>query len=165
MAACVPYHDSRSILRPSRSLHLCLQQRRHCRESNNGRVGELKTTSKQLTYHPYFMFLSTSCIRRHPLFRLPLLLLLQRTFHHTARNMGKPRLVIICRHAQSEVLYLLASASFRIDENERVTKIEKSINPHPITGSRSPLKDGSKLTKQAGSSAHYSGQQTQSTFS
>jgi hypothetical protein len=79
--------------------------------------------------------------------------------------MGKPRLIIICRHAQSEVLYLLASVSSRIDENERVTKIEKSINPHPITGFRSPLKDGSKLTKQAGSSAHYSGQQTQSTFS
>jgi hypothetical protein len=52
LAAGVPYHDSCSILRPSRDHHLCLQQRRHCRESNNDHIEELKQplSSSHLTH-------------------------------------------------------------------------------------------------------------------
>jgi hypothetical protein len=112
-----------------------------------------------------FMFWSKFPARRRLVFRLPLLL--DRAFHQTTRSMGKPRLIIIVRHAQSEVPHLPNASAVcpGLTGIARATKIERSINRHLTTESRSRPKDGSKLMKQAGSSVNSFGQQTQSTYS
>jgi hypothetical protein len=112
-----------------------------------------------------FMFWSRFPARRRLRLRLPLLL--NRAFHQTARSMGKPRLIIIVRHAQSEVPHLPNTSAVcpGLTGMARATKIERSINRHLTTECRSRPKDGSKLMKQAGSSANSSGQQTRSTYS
>ena len=60
--------------------------------------------------HRILCSLSTFCPRHQPTFSLPLPS--TRAFHPGARKMGKPRLIIICRHAQSEVDLVHLSSSF-----------------------------------------------------